>query len=148
MSRFVSGDTVVLKISNGDTLIVKRRLNSGEQRAAYARMYIAGVDGTLKVNPLQIAVALVTAYLVDWSLTDDSGAIVKIRDQSIEAVTSALDSLDPESFAEIRHAIEAHEAAMIAEREQEKKDRDGRLSEPATLPSPSGVAGALSGSVN
>ena len=47
-SRFVRPDVTVLHISEGDTLTVKRRLNAGEHRAMFARMYLAGVDGQLR----------------------------------------------------------------------------------------------------
>lgn len=125
MSRFVRPETATLTISNSDTLTVKRRLSSGEQRAAFARMYLAGVDGTLKVNPLQTGVALITAYLVDWSLTDDDGHRVEIRGASIEELTAILDGLDPDSFTEIKDAVERHEAAMSAERLEKKQPTGG-----------------------
>ena len=120
MSRFVRPDVVTIKISQGDTLTVKRRLTSGERRASFARMYLAGADGRLKVNPLATGMALITAYLVDWSLVDDDGKLVVIRDQPVEAVTAALDALDQESFTEIKEAIEAHERDMNVEREAER----------------------------
>jgi hypothetical protein len=119
-SRFVRPDTAILKISKGDTLTVKRRLSHGEQRASFARMYLAGADGTLKVNPFNIGMALVTAYLLDWSLTDDDGRPVPIRGVSAEELAFALDQLSPEDFAEIRTAIETHVAAMDAERAAEQ----------------------------
>jgi hypothetical protein len=146
MSRFVRPDTAILKISHGDTLTVKRRLNAGEHRARFARMSLAGVDGTLNVNRLQIGLATITAYLLDWSLTTDDGAPVVIREVSLDHLTSTLDGLDPESFTEIREAIEAHEIAMDAARTAEKNDQDGKSESPAISPSPSGAAGASSGS--
>lgn len=148
MSRFVRPETAILKISNGDTLTVKRRLSSGEQRAAYARMYAAGADGRLKVNPAQYALGLITAYLLDWSLMDDDGRLVVIRDQSIEGVTAALDALDAESFAEIKDAIDVHETAMTAEREQEKKRQAGANGSLPPLPLLADAIGVTSGSLN
>jgi hypothetical protein len=147
-SRFVRPDTTVLRISNGDTLTVKRRLNAGEQRAMFARMYAAGVDGNLKVNPLETGIARVTAYLVDWSLTDDEGKRVDIRGLSIIELTSVIDGLDPGSFAEIKDAIEKHELAMDAERVQEKNDQGGENTSSAISSSPGSTAGATSGSTS
>lgn len=121
MNRFVRPETAVLTISQGDTLTVKRRLNAGEQRAMFAQMYTAGVDGAMRANPMQSGVALVLAYLLDWSLVDESGKTVPIRDQPYATVKAALDALDPLSFAEVRQAIEQHDAAMDAERAEEKK---------------------------
>ncbi len=146
MSRFPKPETTVLTLKNGDTITVRRRLNAGETRAAYARMYLAGVDGTLRANPLQTGIARCTAFLLDWSLTDDDGKPVVIRGVGVEELTSALDSLDMESFVEIREAIEAHEAAQLTAREQEKKDPAGATSASAISSSPSAAAGASSGS--
>jgi hypothetical protein len=42
MSRYVVPETKTLTISNGDTLVVRKRLNRGEQTAAFARRYIHG----------------------------------------------------------------------------------------------------------
>ena len=144
-SRFVRPDTTVLKISRGDTLTVKRRLTHGETIASYARMYLASADGQRAVNPLQVGMAIVTSYLIDWSLTTDDGARVTIRDVSVEALEAILNSLEPESFTEIREAIQAHDAAMQAEREAEKNGRGTETGSPEISPSPSVVTGPTSG---
>jgi len=111
MSRFVQPETVTLPISRGDTLVVKKRLTEGERRAAFARINGKG-DGSM---------AMVVAYLVDWSLTDDAGRRVTIAglpDQDRQAI---LDSLDPEDFTEIGNAIAAHIEAVAVERDAQKK---------------------------
>lgn len=146
--RVVSPDMVRLSLSEGDWIEVKRRLNAGEQRAMFARMYLAGVDGLLRVNPLQQGIAKITAYLLDWSLVGPDGKVIVIADRPVETLASALDSIDPESFAEIRRAIDAHEEAMEAEREAAKNSLGGAKESSAISPSLSGVAGDLSGSVN
>ena len=146
MSRFVRPDVAILKISQGDTLTVKRRLSSGEQREVYARMYTAGADGAMRLNPFQSGLALITAYLVDWSLTDDDGHVVVIRDQPLETVTAAINLLDHESFTEIKEAIEQHERAMVQEREQARADPFGETAAAAISPSQSAPAGMLTGS--
>ena len=120
MSRFVKPETRTLTLANGDRLIVKKQLTSGEQRIAFARLYTQGQDGTYRVNPLQTGIGLITAYLVDWTVTDDDDQLVPIRGLSAEDLTAVIDSLDPASFTEIRQAIEAHEEAVIAEREEKK----------------------------
>lgn len=148
MSRFVRPDTKTLHITDGDWLLVKKRLSAGEHRALFARMYLAATDGRFHVNPLQRGIAQITAYLIDWSLTDDQGKPVVIRDKSIDDLTTILDSLDLESFTEIREAIEAHEEAMIAEREEEKKTRTGERPSSVTSPSPPGSTNASTGFVN
>lgn len=144
-SRFVRPETTQLPLSNGDWLLVKRRLTHGEQVDAFARETVSANDGTVRVNPLRVGDAKVLAYLVDWSLTDDDGAQVIIRGQSIEVVESALRALDPEDFSEIKAAIDAHEQAMAQERAAEKKTRGGVTSSEPILRSPVAVAGHMSG---
>lgn len=146
MSRFITPEDKILPLSKGDTITVRKRLNYGEQRAMFARMYAVGVDGELKTNPMGIGLSTVLAYLIDWTFTDDHGKRVVIADQPIETVLSTLDALDPHSFAEIRHAIEQHEVAVEAERAAEKKGPDGERSAPATSPSPFAAAGVSNGS--
>lgn len=148
MSRFVSPQPITLSLSKGDTITVRKRLNYGEQRAMFARMYIAGVDGDLKTNPMGIGLSTVLAYLLDWSFVDDQGKKVVIKEKPIEHVLAVLDALDPESFTEIRTAIEQHEIAIEKEREAEKNAQDGEKTAPAISPSPSGAAGASSGSAS
>ena len=144
-SRFVRPDTATLTISNGDTLTVKRRLNAGELRAMYARLYLAGADGVLKTNPLAIGVATIEAYLLDWSFRDDDDRPVVIRDVPVEDLRAKLDALDSDSFREIREAIDAHIERMETERTAEKNGQAGETTLSAISPSLSGVAGSMSG---
>jgi len=142
--RFVRPETTVLHLTGGDALIVRKRLTAGEQRKQFARAYETNADGKLRVNLIETGMALVTAYLVDWTQSDDPDA--SIRGLSFDELTDVLNHLDPASFTEIKEAIEKHELAMLAEREAEKNVRDGGINVPATLPSPSGAAGVLVGS--
>jgi hypothetical protein len=118
-SRFVSPQTTTLKLSNGDTLTVKRRLNFGEQTDQLAAMASAPLPGetTMRANPFEIGIAMVLAYLLDWSLTDEDGVHVEIRDKPREEVRSILRQLDPLDFQEIRVAVETHVAAQDQLRE-------------------------------
>lgn len=146
MSRFIRPQVVRVPLkSGGDWIEIKRRLNTGEYRERLARMSVA-VDGDLHVNRLQIGMSTVTAYLLDWSLTDDDGRPVVIRGLSADDLMAVLDNLEPEAFGEILKAIEDHEAAMDAERAAEKNGHDGANTSPAISPSPSNAAGATSGS--
>ena len=148
MSRFVRPQTTVVPLTNGDTITVKTRLSAGEQQEAYARMYHTGTDGKLHVNPLQSGRAMMTAYLVDWNLTDDDGAPVPIRGLTVEELDAVLGLLEPESFAEIKRAIDAHETRMVEARAAEKKTPAGSPLDAPISPSPSAPAGVSSGSVN
>jgi hypothetical protein len=147
-SRFVRPEPHTIHISDGDTITVKKRLNHGDQSEGFARMYVTGADGSLRVNPLASEMSTVITYLLDWSLTDDDGHLVQIRDQPTESVIAALNALEPESFAEINAAIEEHARAEKAARDEKKRIRTGASKLDPTLPSPSAAAGALSGSVN
>jgi hypothetical protein len=146
-SRVVLPEPVKLDISNGDWLLVKKRLNTGETRTMIQMMHTL-VDGELKFNPLMRAPAKCVAYLVDWSLVDTKGRHIQIAGESSAVVLSALDSIDPDSFVEIRLAIEAHEDARIAERTAEKKILTGETPPAAISPSHSAADGVLTGSVN
>lgn len=146
MSRFVRPHTTIVPLGNGDTITIKTRLSAGEQHDAYARMYLTGADGKLHANPLQSGRAMMTAYLVDWNLTDDDGQPVPIRGLSVEDVDSVLRLLDPDSFAEIKAAIEGHEVRMAAARADEKKTASGSRGADPTSRSPSAPDGVLIGS--
>ena len=126
MSRFVRPETVKLDLSDGDWLIVKRRLTAGEERRAFTRsVKPAELGKRLEVNVDAVALAKVVAYLLDWSLVDDSGAVVPVRDASTADVEAALDALDPATFREIHDAITAHEARELEALATEKKTRSG-----------------------
>lgn len=146
-SRVVVPQTRLLKISQGDWLLVKKRLSAGEQRSAYARTvkHMRAGEQT-EYDPEQLGLQRAIAYLLDWSLVDPAGKQIVIRDQSPDVVAAALNSIDPDDFTEILTAIDVHVAEMDAERAAEKKDRDGENTSPATSPSPSTAAGDTSGS--
>lgn len=147
MSRFVRPDTCTLTISNGDWLLVRRQLTAGETRAQFARMYQAGVDGTLQLNPMATGLAVITAYLIDWSLTDDDGHTVPIRGLGPTDLEAILDTLDQDSFREINRAIDVHAADMHAARaDAKKKTNFGAIGSSPISPSPDAATGDTNGS--
>ena len=126
MSRFVRPETTKIDLTAGDWLLVKRRLTAGEERHAFARIvkpHAAGERLTFDVE--QTGLAKIVAYLLDWSLVDDTGVIVPVRDQPAAVVEAALLALEPSSFNEIQRAIDTHERAEFDVHEAEKKTRDG-----------------------
>ena len=131
MSRFVRPETMTLTLSEGDTLVVRGSLTNGEQRALFTRLYRRGPAtpeapaGALLVNPDQVGLALVTTYLLDWTLRDDEGTPVRIDGLSLAELERVLDSLTPDSFTEIHEAVAAHDAAMREARAAKKKIRTG-----------------------
>jgi hypothetical protein len=140
MSRFVTPAEVRLPLSDGDYLIVKNRLNAGETLEMYARMR---GDGD-QVDPLKFGIAMIAAYLLDWSIADDAGRVVSVRDQPPEVIAGALTNLEYPDFQEILTAIRAHDDAIIAAR-QEKKQPTGEPSPAASSRWPAAVTGASSG---
>lgn len=143
MSRFVQPEATVLRISQGDTLTVRKRLNVGEQRAMFDRWLPVNGDGARpqSVDQLLVGVTQVAAYLIDWSLTDAQGAHVDIRDQPLDAVISIINALEIDDFREIREAIEAHIDAQAVARAQEKKVPTGESDSSATSTLPVVAAG-------
>lgn len=146
MSRFVRPEQTTLHISNGDWLIVRKRLNTGEQRAMFARMARSTDD--YKVNPMHVGLATVSAYLLDWSLTDDDGKRVVIAEQPIDVVEAVLNNLDTDSFKEIEKAIDKHVEALSAERAKEKESPFTESVSSATSPSLDSSAAPMPRSVN
>src|SRR5262245_14717959 len=124
MSRFVRPETVRLDLTNGDWILVKKRLTTGETRAAFARQFKAAPDGGRpELDLTAIGLAKIVAYLLDWSLTDDAGVVVSIRDQPRSLVEQTVDGLDSQTFNELRAAIDAHEDREVAAMADEKKTR-------------------------
>lgn len=147
MSRFVHPASVVLTLSQGDSLTVKARLNTGEERAMFSRMYRPpDADGRSHIDPMQTNMARVLAYLLDWTLVDDAGQLVEIRDRPAAAIEDTLNALDPEDFSEIRKAIDAHIARTEAERADKKKVAPGAPAFSAISTSLAAATGGSNGS--
>lgn len=136
MSRFVKGKTATLTLANGDTLVIKHRLNKGEELEMYRRM---GADST------RIAFCTVIAHLLDWTLKDEQHPIYGLSDEDKEKV---LNNLDPDDFDEIKTAIYAHVTNLQKERDEAKKAARGETASSATLPSADSTAGPTTPSTN
>jgi hypothetical protein len=152
MSRFVRPDSTRIEISGGDWLLVRSQLNAGEHNEVFARstdstiaVDASGMKGDIKIHPVKAGMANLVGYLIDWSLVDDDGRKVEIRDQPFEVVAAALEGLDLDSFQEIQKAITAHGKQVDERRDQEKKLRGGDNGSPMTLLSPVGAGGGTSG---
>lgn len=138
MSRFVKAGTTVLPISNNETLVVKTRLNRGEQAEMFSRMRAPGETG-LRADALSVGLERVLAYLTDWTITDE-GKPVPYRDLDRDGRVATLNNMDPDDFKEIRDKVDEHEAAVEAAREAEKKARGSVSGSPTTSPSVDGLA--------
>ena len=146
-SRVVRPDTDTLSISDGDWILVKKRLNHGEQQAAFEHRFVSDSSGQ-RVNLALAGMENITAYLLDWSLTGLDGQLLVIKGQPLDVVEGHLNRIEPESVVEIRDAIDAHVRAQAVARAEEKKLRTGGSADARISPLPSAVAGASSGSVN
>jgi hypothetical protein len=137
-SRYRRQEELRIELSEGDWLLVRKHLTAGEERDAYARIIKAGTvkQGEKPEFDLEhLGIAQAVSYLIDWSITDADDKPIRIRDQGYAFVAAALRNQTPESLREILEAIQAHDSAMTAERELQKKDRAG-----TTAPSPTSTS--------
>lgn len=117
-NRFVGVESDTLQLSDGDWVLVRRRLNTGESREMLARTYQNTPGGPgLQLDIKQVGLSRVVAYVIDWSFVDALGNKVPYSEQ-------ALSGLEPESFKEILDAVDAHV-------EQQEKAREARKNAPA-----------------
>ena len=150
MSRFVLPESDRLPLSNGDWILVRRRLNTGQQRAHLHRCTaVDDDDGVRRIDSLDHGLSTVVAYLLDWSLTDAAGPI-PLRDETGRpfdptALAALVDNLDPDDFTEIKAAIEAHRDKQTADRADAKK-KAGRPTSSPTASSPDTSTGASTSS--
>jgi len=108
---------VRINLTGGDWITVKRELTAGEKRRVFARTAKPVKAGTpIEIDLEKAGVCTIVAYLVDWSLLDDSGKPVVIRDMPAEYVEDVLNNLDGDSYDEINTAIDAHEKAVTDEK--------------------------------
>jgi hypothetical protein len=132
MATVVRPEIHTITLASGETLVVKKRLNAGERREMLKTMRLPDGRG----DGLMTGPACVLAYLVDWTVTDQEGKPLIIREQPREMVAKTLDALDVEDYKEIELLIELHDENMSAERRAEKK-RQIQLSQVAKAVSPS-----------
>lgn len=139
-SRIRRPDTDILPISEGDTLTVKRFLTAKEFRelttASTKTTRLTGHetgDVALEIDPTAAGLAMIVAYLVDWTFTDFDGRPIVIRDQPPAVVRAALDVIDAESYLEVQGAIMAHDTAMKSYIAGEKKVHSGATAPVPTL---------------
>ena len=121
-------ETVRLPLSGGDSILVKQYLTAGEYRAvmrAAARPIATGATPSLELDPDAAGVALVLAYLLDWTFQDADGSPLRIADQSPETVKAVLERLDADAYMEVQGAIQQHQIDTKAALAREKKTAPG-----------------------
>ncbi len=125
--RFVQPDVVRLALSDGDWIDVKKELNAGESRKVFTRLVKAmHFNEKAEVDPDQVGLSKVVEFLVGWSLVDAQGKPVPVSE-------AAINNLDAATYAEVVKAIDAHEAAGEAAREEAKNEKGDENKSSATL---------------
>ncbi len=112
---FVEPETIVLSLSKGRRLTVKKELNAGESEdlsAAITKTFIAGEK--VELDRATVRRARMAAYIVDWNFTRAG--------ERVKWTPAALSSLSTTVFNEIWDAIHAHEKASEAAIEERKND--------------------------
>jgi len=139
-TRFASGAAVKLPLSDGDWVLVHAELTYGQQRRL-ASAGLTGVPAALAEQgggaPLTVDLAAydierLCAWVMDWSFRDGEGDRVVVTREAIE-------SLHPDTAAEIQKVLDAHVEALEA-----KKAPAGGVTAPAATSSsakPSAGAG-------
>jgi len=144
-SRIRRPELETIAISGGDSLVVKKFLTAGEFRELIraatkpvrldAATAANGKDIPFEIDPTESGLALIMAYLVDWTFTDFDGRPLVIRDQPPSVVRAALDLIDADSYMEVQSAIQEHDRSMRAFVAAEKKMTSGATRPERTLQS-------------
>lgn len=144
MGRFIKPQVTRLPLTDGDFIDVKQRLNTGEYHELFARLSPHVTPGEVTRFDTRVAgTAKVLSYLVGWSLKDDEAPVAYSLDMSESARQATLNNLDPDTFREIREAIEKHEEATDAEVSARKNGRAPGSESNLISPSVSDSAGAI-----
>lgn len=148
-SRFVKPESLTLPLSEGDFLVVKRRLSMGEIREAQTLELMLAPQKDPNdptevpkwiTNPKTMGWGRIAAHLVDWSFE------FPIRGLPLDRVLATLQSLEDDDANEVRRAVEAHAQRQWELREAEKKTRSGEAPLSPISVSPDAADGATSGS--
>lgn len=140
MGDFVRPEEVRLPLSGDRWISVKKRLNAGESRKMFARVVKDMTPGSSpQLDPEQVGLTKLLAYVLGWSFTDDDGKPVPFSH-------AALDNVDPDLYAEMIKAVDEHIEAQDAARSAEKNVQAGGTASLTTSSSPSSVVSPLSGS--
>ena len=125
-SRYLKDEDLRIPISRGDWLLVRKHLTAGDERDIQVHTVKSSIAGEKPELDLgQLGYSQAAGYLLDWSITDADDKPVVIRDRPYAEVVAKLRAQTPESVAEILEAIQAHDAAMRAERDFQKKITSG-----------------------
>lgn len=123
-NRFVKPKTIIVEISDGDTIEIKKELNVGElkEMSSAGLKHVSAGDNNaprFEFDSAATAFAKVTQYLVGWSFEeeDEKGDVIPI-----ELTEDAVRSLDEATYDEIVKAIDEHTEKL----EKEKNAASGK----------------------
>ena len=136
--RYRNPETVKLEISQGDWLLVKKYLTAGEHRRRMTAMLNPDRN---QIEPVNVGMSAVVAFLLDWSIDGLDGKRMVIADKSDVEKVAILDNLPSDVFTEIIAAVEAHEDRINAERDAAKNNQDGVTQSSPISPSVSSSGG-------
>lgn len=114
MNWFVTPEKVRLPLSDGQWIDIKKQLNTGETQEMYRHMR----DASGVIDTSKIRLAKVSAYFLDWSLTDRS-----VPDAG--PIEDSLKNMHPLYFGDLFDAVLAHEKSIEAEYDEAKKLKAG-----------------------
>ena len=140
-SKVVVPETVRLALADEEWIRVKKRLNAGEMIELFQRS--TNPADTTKPDPTLAPLALVLAYLVDWSFVDPQGEPIVLVDESAETKRAALLSLEFDTYTDIIAAIRDHDQSQ---RQEKKRPSVGATTSFETLPSRDVLVGDMNGS--
>jgi hypothetical protein len=135
VSDVVVPRTTVLPLLGGRSITVREELNHGQHTAMQARKYRETEQGELRLNAHTVSDAIVIAYLVDWTLTDQRGKPIAIMGLPPNELQDVLNNLRQPVAEEVKRAIQAHDAAANATAEALKKTESTDAPSPSTSPS-------------
>lgn len=127
-SFFVTPETKVLNLPEGNWIEVKCRLTVKEERQSFQQI-IGEVnrEGWQRPNVEMLGIAEVHAYIVDWGgdgFRDPEG-------RRVEPTLASIQAMDKDAFAAIEQVVKTHVKAMEQE-EIERKNAQG--TSPASAP--------------
>lgn len=137
-SRFASGATEKLPLSDGDWVLIHRELSYAQQR----RLASAGLTGVpqvlsesgggggLSVDLAQFDIEKLVTWIMDWSFTDGDGTHVVVSREAIEGLTV-------ETAEELNAALSEY----IAEADAKKARAGGGPSRPGATSSSASASG-------
>ena len=109
---FVTPESVRLPLSDGDYILIRRRLSTGERDDMLSMMLPYVTPGqTAQINSKDARQIAVATYLLGWS-----AAAPMSPDLPVQERIDTLRTLDPAAFDEIEAAITAHNAREDAAR--------------------------------